>query len=379
MKKLCYFINSDWYFDLHWLTRAIGSQSEGYQIHIICHFLDDNILKKFTDLGFICHNSSMSSQSMNPILFINSLVKISGILKIINPDILHCITIKPCLIGGFYSRFFNKNIIISFVGLGRIFNGEEWKLRFLRKLIVPFYKFVFKNSKCLLSFEHEDDREKLISLTGVTPEKTIVIDGAGIDTEIYAFSQEINNSIPIVLFASRLLKSKGLGDLIQVKKKLAAKGIRFQLNVAGIPVPDDADAISLSTIQHWHDAGDINWLGKRGDIDKLIREANIVALPSTYSEGVPRILLEAASVGRPIIAYDVGGCNSLIKNNMNGYLIKKGDIDSLAEKLSLLLLQPESRKAMGTRSRSIIEERFSSTLVLKKTLEMYHRSLNRGY
>ncbi|MDR3432618.1 MAG: glycosyltransferase family 4 protein [Rouxiella aceris] len=375
MKKICYFINSDWYFDLHWIDRVIATQKEGFEIHVITNFLDDNLVYKFNKLGFICHNSTMDSQSMNPISFLRSACKIFYLLHKIDADIIHCITIKPCLIGGFFGRFFNKNVIISFVGLGRVFSKSNRKLNIISKIVIPFYKYMFNNTKCLISFEHERDKENLITITNMPLERTVVIDGAGVDVDKYPYTPEVIGDVPVILFASRLLKSKGLADLIASKKILESRNIYFRLDVAGIPVPGDADGIDISLLNKWSSEGVINWLGQCHDIARLIIDANIVALPSVYSEGVPRILLEAASVGRPIVAYDVGGCNSLIIDAENGYLIDRSNIDVLSNKLESLILDPELRQTMGRNGRNLVENKFSSLIILSKTLQMYRYSL----
>ncbi|MDQ6191453.1 glycosyltransferase [Klebsiella pneumoniae] len=134
-----------------------------------------------------------------------------------------------------------------------------------------------------------------------------------------------------------MLWSKGLGDLIEAKKILRSKNIHFTLNVAGILVENDKDAISLQVIENWHQQGLINWLGRSNNVCDLIEQSNIVALPSVYSEGVPRILLEASSVGRACIAYDVGGCDSLIIDNDNGIIVKSNSPEELADKLAFCL------------------------------------------
>ena len=220
-------------------------------------------------------------------------------------------------------------------------------------------------------FEHDKDRAKLADLVGIDYKQTIVIDGAGINPEIYKYSLEQQRDVPVVLFASRMLWSKGLGDLIEAKKILSNKNIHFTLNVAGIIVENDKDAIPLATIQKWQSEGVINWLGHCSNVFDLIEESNIVALPSVYAEGVPRILLEASSVGRACIAYDVGGCDSLIINNDNGLIVKSKSVEELAEKLGFLLDNPETRVAMGINGRNRIQDKFSSVMIINKTLKTY--------
>lgn len=256
---------------------------------------------------------------------------------------------------------------------------RKWHMEIIRRLTLYSYRYIFKNPKCLLAFEHEYDRQILINLTQVDIKQTVVIDGAGINPDVYCYSPEPEGLIPVVLFASRLLWSKGLGDLVEVKKRLMIRGISFELNVAGISVDGDPDAIPLEQIESWHQLGMINWLGRCSDVYSLITSCNLVALPSVYSEGIPRILLEAASVGRACIAYDVGGCQSLIIDDFSGNLVEKRNISLLTEKMALLLTNPKKRAEMGVRGRERVEMKFASNLIIKATLNLYQRAIGRNY
>lgn len=160
MRKLCYFINSDWYFDLHWIDRAIASRDAGYEIHIISHFIDDNIINKFKTFGFICHNVTLDAQSFNALVFFRTYHDVQKIIKNIKPDLLHCITIKPCLIGGVLAKKFNLPVIVSFVGLGRVFSSDSMPLKLLRKFTIAAYKYIANNKRCIFMFEQDRDRKK---------------------------------------------------------------------------------------------------------------------------------------------------------------------------------------------------------------------------
>ncbi len=371
MKKLCFYINSDWYFNLHWKERALAAKEDGYEVHVICNFENPKIFSDFESSGIKPHDSRMSEQSLNPIIIIKDLLRSLRILKKIDPDILHCITIKPCLVGGFYAKVFRKKLVLSFVGLGRVFSSNAKKYRILKYNVSTFYRWVSKKKDVFFIFEHQLDRDKIISITGIDSGKTIVIDGAGIDTEKFEYLNEPDNSPPTVLFASRLIWSKGLSDLVEARKVLLRKGIHFNLVVAGITVKKDPGAIPENVIKKWSDDKDIIWLGQRDDVKTLIEGANIVALPSVYAEGVPRILIEAAAVGRPSIAYDMGGCSSIIVNNNTGFIVDK-DIDDLVYKLEKLITNKQLRVNFGINARAWVMSRFCSTYVIKKTLGVYN-------
>jgi len=370
-KKICFFINSGWYFKLHWFDRAKLFLDDGFEVYVIGHFTREE--KAFlTRVGMNCYESGMHERSLNVFSSLKDMLNIFLIIRKIRPDILHSITIKPILIGGIFSRLLARPFVASFVGLGRVFMKQDPLYKTLNFFVRKLYNFIFGNAKSRLIFEHDHDMNLLRSLTNISKHQCFVIDGVGVDLiNNYNYIAEKNNKPPVVLFASRLLKSKGLEVLVNIKKEMLSEGIDFILNVAGIEVKDDSDAIPIERINKWHNLGLINWLGKRDDVPELIAESNIVALPSTYFEGVPRILIEGAAIGRACVVYDSGGCSSIIKDSINGYVIKKNDAEEFKEKLFLLLSDPELRCKMGTNGRKIVEERFSLQSVFNKTKLIY--------
>ncbi|MCW0306901.1 glycosyltransferase family 4 protein [Pantoea ananatis] len=376
MSKIFYVVNTDWYFDLHWLDRAVAAKNKGYQITIITEFLNKDIELKFRSMGFECISFSIKSQSMNPFLLLKNAWKLRRLIQKNNTAIIHCITIKAVLIGGIATFMSNVIPIYSIVGLGRIFYFEKGFKLLVRNLVLGVMRFIFKNKKAFLLFEHEKDRFAIVKETGVVFNKTLIISGAGVDITKYEYVQEKNRARKKVLFASRLLLSKGLGDLIDIKIQLEKESIYFDLLVAGIIVANDSDSIPIETIYAWSEAGHIIWLGERDDINKIISDCNIVVLPSIYPEGIPRILLEAGACGRSSLCYDSGGCSALIKNNINGFIVEKNDLYSLKEHLKVLILDDELRNNMGINAHSIIVNSFSSNQVISQTLSVYESVLS---
>lgn len=369
--KLCYFVNSAWYFELHWLDRACAALHAGYEVYVIARFDDDDLMRRLNEKGLICFDSKIKETSLNPVFFLLDCHRAFNILDSISPDILHSITIKPGIISGLWSNLRNKKLIYSFVGLGRVFDSKNILFKFLRYFIIMLYRKLFSRVDCKIVFEHKEDQRKIIEFLGISEDATVVIDGAGIDTRFFSYSDECNHPKVKVLFASRLLWSKGLADLVKAKRILKLKGIDFELSVAGIPVTGDKDAIDIKNIDEWQRSGDIIWLGQRSDIRDLIRISNIVALPSTYPEGVPRILLESGAIGRPCLVYNIGGCKSLIKDEFNGYAVEPGNIELLSSRLEKLILDSEERHRMGKNARQNIEGKYTSEIIINETLRVY--------
>lgn len=373
MKKICYFINSDWYFDLHWLERAYAAQKEGYQVHVMTRFEGETFYNKFTNLGFVCHPIYLRERSLNPFGFLFSMLNVSLKLAKLKPSIVHSITIKPIIIGGLFSRIKNIPFVANIVGLGRVFDCNGIVYHVIKKLVISTYRYIFRNRKSKIIFEHKKDMNILGEFIHFQADQTNIIDGAGVDTKLFFYQEEKELIKPIVFFAGRMLKNKGLKTLIEIKSELKEKNIHFDLVVAGIEVPDDPNAIPSSMLTAWHERGDIIWLGTRRDIAQLITSASIVALPTIYPEGIPRILIEACAIGRPCIAYNSGGCSSIINNGVTGYLIAKNDRNEFRDKLVTLIMNPELRKKMGINGRDLVANRFSSEKITHKTLNIYYK------
>ena len=371
MKILCYFINSDWYFDLHWLERAYAAQQKGYQVHIITRFTGTTFIDKFTKMGFVCHPISLKERSINPIGFIFSSIKIFHLLYRIRPSIIHSITIKPILLGGLYAKIAKKSFVANIVGLGRVFDTKGFIYSLFKSLTLSIYRIIVSNRKSCFVFEHDEDKNTLMKSIDFSPSQTAVIDGAGVDTTLFNYQKEKKNKIPVVFFAGRMLNNKGLNTLVKLKRELKEINIDFNLVVAGIEVKDDPQAIPAHQLKQWRDNNDILWLGMRNDIQQLITDSNIVALPTTYPEGVPRILIEACAIGRACIAYNSGGCKSIVKNDINGYLVEKNDYLLLKEKMINLINDYELRVNMGLNGRKLVTEKFSSGKIIGETINIY--------
>lgn len=368
MKKIVYVINVDWYFNLHWLDRALFFKSHGYDIYIISDFKTLGLIDEMSSLGFECIPLSMNRSSVNVLGEFSYIVSLCRILKKIEPDLIHAVTIKPNVYAGLINKFFiKKPIIYSVTGLGAIFSSKQIKFYFLKKIVVLLYKFVSLPTSRFI-FENGEDIDTFTSLR-ILRGNGLTIRGAGIDLAL--FSPSPPPAKKIVLFAARLLKDKGLCFLIEAKQLLESQGVEFTLNVAGIIDDDVSSAISINQVEHWDKNGDINWLGNVKDMPKLIKESDIVCLPTTYGEGVPRILIEAASCQRAIITTDVVGCREIVSHNINGLLVQPGDVASLAKSLQSLLDDDQKSLRFGLLGRKKVEEEFSQEIVFEKTLQVY--------
>jgi len=371
-KRIVFIINVDWYFHLHWLERAEYFKNSGFDIYIITNFRSDETKKELLERGFHCYHFELERNSVNFIKELSSLFHIRKILLDINPSLIHCITIKPNLYAGIINKlFFNKPIIYSVTGLGATFSSLKIKFKIIRVLARLIYKYISVNNSRFI-FENSEDY-KIFEDSGILKNNGVVIKGAGIDLRLFSQSPPPRNNT--VLFAARLLRDKGLHELVEAAVLLRERGIDITVKVAGIIDQDVSSAIPISVVEEWDKNGDIVWLGNVKNMPALIHQCDLVCLPTMYGEGVPRILIEAASCQRPVITTDVPGCRELVEDGVNGLLIKQGSVEALVNGLEFLLLQPVKREQLGLEGRRIVEREFAQEIVFDKTFKVYQSLL----
>jgi len=371
-----YVINVDWYFELHWLNRALAVQESGANVHIIMGFTDSEITSRLRKMGFICHQWNIDRKSINPFLNFKSLVDLYLLLRSISPDIIHAITIKPNIYLGLISQFIRIPYILSVTGTGIVFSGKVLTVRLVRPIVRLLYKTSSTMVRRRIIFENFEDRDYFVKTRLCSSRDAVTILGAGVNTELFKPISENNTQTPIILFAARLLLDKGLGDLVEAGKLLRKKGLVFSIFVAGIADYSSINAIEENTLEQWKREGAIQWLGTEKNMPDLIAKSNIVVLPTFYGEGVPCVLIETASCGRAIVATDVPGCREIVRHNENGLLIPSHDSKALADAIEFLIKNPEFRAKMGARGRKIVEAEFSKEIVIKQTMEVYERLLS---
>jgi len=377
MKKILYVINADWYFDLHWLDRAKAAINEGYIVSVALPTCTREYEDVFNGLGIKVYLFHMTRSGIGLFSELKAFRQIFNIIKDLKPSVVHSVTIKPNLYSTIANTLLKTPFICTFAGLGTLKTSTKFSYRLVLWLCLSFFKVLSRKAKLLATFENQDDLDFFMENKVFDENQVVRVFGAGVDLKKYIFSIEdpVSNSIKI-LFASRLLKDKGLGLLIEAVKKINNEGMSVELLVAGIFDPGSPLSFTLEEIEGYSDSGDIVWLGKRDDIPELIRQSSMVVLPTTYGEGVPRILIEACCVGRPIITTPLGGCKDICHNNENGILIEPNSLNELVAAIKALAMDKSLRVKYGENGRNIVECQFSNSLILMQNNEFYEMMAN---
>jgi glycosyltransferase involved in cell wall biosynthesis len=367
--RLVYVVNDGAFFLSHRLELAVAAAANGYDVHVI---IPDSVdVRKIEAAGFTTHTIPLSRSGLNPLAEWQTLRALKAKFRVLQPDILHLLTIKPVIYGAIAARNSREvKIVCGITGLGHIFTGETLWKKILRFIISRLYRLAFSHEDLTVIFQNEDDLRLFRERRFITDSQTRLIRGSGVDPERFAALPE-PQGVPIVILASRMLWNKGVGTFVEAAKKLQENGITVRMVLAGKVDDDNPEGVPLEKLQNWNDAKIVEWWGNRTDMPHVLSQASIVCLPSYYREGVPKALIEAASCGRAIVTTDMPGCRDIVRHQENGILIPPEDAGALAEAIMSLLDDPTLRSEMGRIGRQMVIDDFSLEQVVESTLSVY--------
>ena len=322
----------------------------------------DDYSDKLTAAGVTYIPIKIKAHSTSPFEDLKTFFRLRSIYKRYRFDLVVHYTIKMNLYGALAARLLSIKNISVVTGLGRTFQFSG----VTQYLIKSVYKLsCFASSD--LWFLNQEDRDRFVS-EGLTSEKhTFILPSEGVNTKRFTgtpqFSQ--NKIITRFLFAGRLLKDKGILEFVDAAKQLSTLEKKVKFEVVGFVNPDNSMSVTLADLETWQKKGWINYLGSHEDIRPFINRADCIVFPSYYQEGVSRILLEAASMSRPIITTDHVGCRDVVDHMANGLLIPVKSIDHLVQACRLFLNLPaEERLQMGFKGREMVKKRFDERRII---------------
>ncbi len=286
------------------------------------------------------------------------------------PSLVIHYTIKPNIYGTLAARLLHIPSIAVISGAGYAFSqrGMLYHLaKFLLKVSLHFSSEVW--------FVNRDDRSFFISEQVVDADKAYLFPGEGINTERFCPSRsqvsEPKEKV-VFLFAGRLLREKGVELYAQAARQLKPKYPHAEFHLLGFLSEGNPAFISKAELAQWQDY--VHYLGSTQNIIPYIESADCLVLPSFYREGVPRILLEAASLEKPIITTNHVGCRDVVEHGVNGFLVQPRSASDLVEKMERMITMPrEARVMMGKRGRLKVIQQFDESLVIRGYDEMLNR------
>ena len=374
--KLLFLITEDWFFYGARLTLARAARDSGFEVVVATRVRDHG--ERILAEGFALRPLSWRRRGDGIVATVRVIREIARLYRTERPDIVHHAALKPIVFGAIATRLaFPRGRgaparIAAVMGLGAVFGRVAARpLARFRPLAVAVRMAM---ARARVMVENPDNRATLARL-GVDPAQITVIRGTGVDEARFLPLSEPKASGVAVALVGRMLRSKGVFDAAAAVRLLRGRGLDVTLLLAGGTDPDNRDSLSEAELKALGAEPGIEWLGRVPDVRTVWARAQIAVFPSTYGEGLPTALLEAAACGRPIIAADMPGCREIARHAETGLLVPPGDIAALAGAIAELAGDPPRREAMGQAGRELVLREFTDTIVAERTLALYREAL----
>ena len=334
---------------------------------VVCLGPEAGFEQPLQELGADYLQIPLHRTGLNPLKDVKTLFSLRKVLKEIKPDIVFSYTVKPIVYGSIAAHMAGvRQMYAMITGLGYVFIGQTFKQRLLTQIVAFLYRRGLKYNQVVF-FQNPDDLHLFVSKS-IVPKtaKPVLVNGSGVNIEKFAFAPPKLSPVTFLLIA-RLIKDKGILEYVESARLLKQKypDARFQL--LG-PLDINPAAITQEQLERWTKEGIIEYLGKTNDVRPYIADASVFVLPS-YREGTPRSVLEAMSMGRPIITTDAPGCRETVIDGKNGFLVPVKDVDTLKSAMEKFIQEPDLISQMGKQSRIIAEEKYDVRKVNRAILQ----------
>lgn len=364
---LAMLVSEDWFFASHFWARAVAAKKAGWRVVLITR--ESGRVESIRASGIECIIVDVGRKSLNPFKGLVFSWRLAAIYRRIQPDIAHHIALKPIILGGMAAWAARVPAVLNApVGLGFVFASNSTLACLLRPLVKIGLRLTLTPRHGLTIFENPDDLDLMVKDRLIKRAQARLICGAGVDTAQFSPAEEPAGRVRVLL-AARLIHEKGLLDFVKAAQLL--KG-RAEFCIAGAPDRSNPNPVQEQELENWQAEGAIRWLGPVSDMASLLRGIHVLTLPSTYREGLPKVILEAMACGRPVVATDIPGSREAVMNEETGLLVPPRHPEALANALDRLISDTALRKRMGTAGRERVMAYFSDEVVCKQTLAVYN-------
>jgi glycosyltransferase involved in cell wall biosynthesis len=349
--------------------------ANGYKVFAGAPNFQDNTSQALSNLGVVTIEFPLQRTGLNPWKDLMSVLKIRNIIIKNEIDLLFPYTIKPVIYGSLAGRFTNTPVISLITGLGFTFSKSSIKARVLQKVTEVLYKIALSKNNAII-FQNSDDVD-LFRKKGILNknQNTHIVDGSGIHLERYPFRE--NNKVSdkiIFVFVARLIREKGADLFMDAAQKLKTEFPKAEFHIIG-NIDNSPSSISPNRLSELNERKIITYHGFKKNVENYLTNSDVFVLPTYYREGIPRSILEALSIGMPIITTNTPGCKETVLRNENGILIEPKQLNELILGIRFFLENPASIGPMGNRSRKLAVERFNVDIINDMILKIVNNNL----
>lgn len=367
-RVLLFVANESYAFVSHRLAVAAAARDDGWEVHVLVH--EDETSSRISEAGVTFWPWAIEPRGRSPISDLKAFWQLLSLVRRVRPTLMHVVTIKAVLYGGLAARLLRvPSVVYAIAGLGTLFSGHHRKGRWLRRLVQWPYRVAAHHGSRGFIFQNATDRENFHSMVGLDGAIVVDIPGMGVDLDQWHECPETDAPLTALL-VTRLLEDKGVNEYCEAAAMVPCNSQYRFLIAGGRAAEGNPAALSPSDICSLEERFPVRFLGHRDDVFDLVSNAHVVVLPS-WREGFPRVLIEAAAVGRAVVTTDVPGCRDAVVANETGLVVPVRDPASLATAMHTLLSDTELRRTFGHAGRLLAEQRYDVRDVCVQHLSLY--------
>jgi glycosyltransferase involved in cell wall biosynthesis len=366
--KLLFVVTEDWYFVSHRLALAVAAREAGFEVAVATR--EGQHTEVIRSAGIRLIPFALSRRGGNPL---REVVALWRLYRREQPDLVHHVALKPVMFGALAAWLARVPATVNAVaGLGWLFTTSTGIVRLARPALSWVLARLLNRSHSLTIVQNPED-QALLKCSGISATRLRLIRGAGVDLQFfYPVTPPPQPPEPVcIVLVARMLWDKGVGEFVEAARRLTETGVSARFVLVGDPDPANPASVPESTLRSWHGQHGVEWWGRREDMPAVLQAAHIACLPSSYGEGLPKSLLEAAACGLPIVTTDAPGCREVVRDGVNGLLVPVRDAAALVAALRKLIDDAALRRRMGEESRLLAETEFGLETVIAQTLAVY--------
>ncbi len=360
--KILFAVTEDWFFASHFLPMARVAREMDFEVVVVARERRHRAVLEAAGIRLVALEAER--RSLSPFAIMRQVTAMQAILQAEQPDILHCIALKPMAVAGLAGRLSGiHRRVYALTGLGLIGARKGVAADFARLGVRLGLSLALEGPQVRYLFENTDDPVTL-GLNPANVAKVTVVGGAGVDP-LMLMPDPMPPPVPLkVAVVARMLWSKGIDVAVTAVTQARISGANVQLSLYGAPDPSNPKAIPEALLRDWAKLPGISWHGATRDVGEVWRNHHICCLPSRGGEGLPRTILEGAACGRPVLTTDVPGCRSFVRDGLDGMLVPVDDHAAMARALVTLSRSPMLVERMGQSARNRVLDGFTERDVM---------------
>ncbi|MDE2230390.1 MAG: glycosyltransferase family 4 protein [Alphaproteobacteria bacterium] len=372
--KLIFLVTEDWYFCSHRLPMARAARDAGFDVAVATRVTAHG--DAIRAAGFALHPLRWKRRAIGLLASLAAVCEIWRLYRRERPLAAHHVSLKPALLGGIAARLAGVPMVVGMVtGMGYMGGSRRRSTRLLARLARLVFPWALFGRRGCVIVQNEEDRQALAAICPGRAARIALIPGSGVDLARFAPAPEPPAPPVVVAYAGRMIAIKGVATLVAALQQVRERGIDLRLVLAGDTDDENPSAIARDTLARWATLPGITWLGRCEDVRPVWRDAHIAALASLGGEGLPKSLLEAAAMARPIVASDIPGVRAVAQHQVNALLVPPGDAAALADALMVLARDEALRRRLGAAGRQRVERGLSDAAVADVTRALYRELL----